>query len=225
LLLLAHRWSISVHRLWNGKIMLAKLNLRIRQLHRALEQVRTEDLASVRPRTGLVSNTYVVRVDFSGGTSDADLANIVSLVVANIARLKDHLKAWCKTHSKPFRGDILIDSSRDVGIIHDLWNRDKHFDLTNSRSGLNPEIRNISRVARLSTQARVGSFVAMTLDSRGKLQTRGDGKVELVIDADIVDSTGARLGGLIEIAERATTEWEAALVTAGVAVPPRSRRQ
>lgn len=202
--------------------MQAKLDLRIRQLHEAMGQARTADLATVKPRTGLVGNTYYVEVDFSGGASDAELANIVSLFVANIACLKDHLKAWCKAHNEPFHGDTLIDSNRDVGIIHDLWNRDKHFELNRSRTRLFPEIRNIARAARLSTQARAGSFVAMTLDPRtGQPRAHGDGKVELVVSADVVDSTGARLGDLIEIAERAIAGWETALIAAGVAVPSR----
>jgi hypothetical protein len=202
--------------------MQAKLDLRIRQLHEAIGQVRTADLAAVHPRASIVGDLYYVRVNFSDGASDAQLANNVSLFVANIACLKDHLKAWCKAHNKPFHGDTLIDSNRDVGIIHDLWNRDKHFHLKKSRTRLFPEIRNVSRAARLSTQAQTGSWVAMTLDPRtGQLRTHGDGKVELVIDADVVDSTGARLGGLIEIAERAIAEWEIALAAAGVAVPPR----
>ncbi len=170
----------------------------------------------------VVGDTFYLGVDFSDGVSDAELANIVSLCIANLACLKDHLKAWCAAHNKPFRGDALIDSNRDVGIIHDLWNRDKHFDLRRSRTGLFPELRNISRAARLTTQAQKGSWVAMTLDPRtGQLKTQGDGKVELVIDADIVDSTGTRVGRLTEIAERTIVAWEAELIAAGVSLPLR----
>jgi hypothetical protein len=202
--------------------MQAKLDLRIRQLHEAMGQARSSDLSTIQPRTGVVGSSYYVSVDFSDGISDAELANVVSLFVANIACLKDHLKAWCKAHSKPFQGDALIDSNRDVGLIHDLWNRDKHYDLNKSRTGLFPEIRSISRSARLTTQAMAGSRIAMTLDPRsGQLKTHGDGKVELVIDADVVDANGARISDLLEIAERAVGAWEAALAAAGVMVPPR----
>jgi hypothetical protein len=203
--------------------MQAKLDLRIRQLHEAMVQARSSDLSTVQPRAGLVGNSYYVTVDFSDDASDAELANIVSLCIANIACLKDHLKAWCNMHRKPFQGDTLIDCNRDVGLIHDLWNRDKHFDLKQSRTGQFPEIRNISRSARLTTQAQAGSFVAMTIDPRaGQLKTHGDGKVELVIDADVVDLNGARIGALLEIGERAVGAWEAALAAVGVIVPPRS---
>jgi len=201
--------------------MQAKLDLRIRQLHEAMGQARSSDLSAVQSRAGVVGDRYYVAVDFSDGVSDAELANIVSLCIANIACLKDHLKAWCNAHSKLLQGDPLIDSNRDVGLIHDLWNRDKHFDLSQSRTGLFPEIRNISRSARLTTQAQAGSWVAMTLDPRtGQMKTHGDGKVELVIDADVVDANGARIGDLLEIAEQAVVAWETALADAGVVVPP-----
>ena len=100
--------------------MQAKLDLRIRQLHEAMGQARTSELSAAQPRAGIVGKTFYVGVDFSDSVSDAELANIVSLCVANIASLKDHLKAWCKAHSKPFQGDTLIDTNRSVGLIHDL---------------------------------------------------------------------------------------------------------
>lgn len=200
--------------------MQAKLDLRIRQLHEVMGQARTSDLSVVQSRAGAVGKTFYAVVDFSDGVTDAALANTVSLCIANIACLKDHLKAWCKAHSKPFQGDTLIDSVHNVGLIHDLWNRDKHADLRQSRTGLFPEIRNISRSARLTTQAQAGSWVAMTLDPRtGQLKTHGDGKVEIVIDADVVDANGARIGDLLEIAEQAVAAWESALAAAGIVVP------
>lgn len=202
--------------------MQAKLQLRILQLHEAMGQARSPDLSVIQPRTGVVNTTFFVEVNFSDGISDAELANVVSLCIANIACLKDHLKAWCKVHSKPFEGEVLIDTNREMGIVHDLWNRDKHFDLKRSRSGLFPEIRDISRSARLTTQPQKGSWVAMTLDPvTGQLKTHGDGKVELVIDGTVVDASGTRIGDLLEIAEQAVAAWESALASAGVTIPPR----
>src|SRR5437870_8299025 len=71
----------------------AKLDLRIRQLHEAMGDVRTEDLSSIRTETGIIGSWHYVHIDFSGAASDAQLANVVSLCLANIACLKDHLKA------------------------------------------------------------------------------------------------------------------------------------
>lgn len=165
---------------------------------------------------------FYVWCDFSGGASEAELANVASLCIANIVCFKDHLKAWCTASGKPFQGDALIDSNRDVAIIHDLWNRDKHYDLARSRSKLFSEVRNLIRVARLTTQTQAESWVAIAMDPRtGQLKTHGDGKVELVIGADVLDSTGARAGDLTEIAERAVDAWEQTLTAAGVTIPPR----
>ncbi len=198
------------------------LDLRIRQLHEAMGRARTSDFSAVQPRVGVAGETCYASVDFSDDVSDAGLANIISQCVENIARLKDHLKAWCKEHSKPFQGERLIDNNRNVGVIHDLWNREKHFDPKPGRTGLSPEIRNISRGARLTTQVQAGSRIAMTLDPiTGQMKTHGDGKAELVVDADVVDANGARIGGLLEIAEQAVAAWEGALTAAGVVVPPR----
>ena len=214
--------TVPAHPFLENTGMQAMLDLRIRQLHEAMEQARKSDLSGVEARAGVVGETFYVGVNFSDGVSDAELANTVSLCIANIACLKDHLKAWCSAHGKPFQGDTLIGSYRNVGLIHDLWSRDKHFDLKQSRTGLFPEIRNLSRIARLTTQAQAGSWVAMTLDPRiGQLKTHGNGKLELVVSADVVDSKGALIGDLLAIAEHAVAAWEGALATAGVVVPPR----
>lgn len=199
-----------------------RLDLRIRQLHEAIRQARTPDLSSIRPQISIVGNTHYVNIDTRNGASDAQLANIVSLFIANIACLKDHLKDWCSTNNKPFHGDALVNHNRAVGIIHDLWNRDKHSSLRQSRSGLFPELREVNRFVRLCTQAEAGSWVAMTVDPvTGELQTLGDGKSELVVDAEVFDNAGVRIGSLLNIADEAVTAWEATLVAAGIAVPPR----
>ena len=58
------------------------------------------------------------------------------MLLNNIACLKDHLKSWCKKNNKPFAGDQLINSNRDVAIIHDLWNLDKHAESLLRRLGV-----------------------------------------------------------------------------------------
>lgn len=100
---------------------------KLAQLYAGLREMRvTEKLASIKPKTKRVGNQFVTSIDFTDGTDPATAANRVSLLFNNIASLKDHLKAWCKRNGKPFTGDQLIDSNRDVAIIHNLWNLDKH---------------------------------------------------------------------------------------------------
>lgn len=201
--------------------MLARLDLRLRQLHQAMGQVRTPNISSVRPVVLSSRKLFYCAVDFSQGKSDAELANTLSLLVTNIACLKDHLKAWCKVHGKPFEGDRLIDSNKDVAIIHDLWNRDKHFELVTSRSKLWPELRDLQRPVKL-TPPKAGGWVAITLNPRsGRLETHGTGSVELVVDATVADKEGNRIDNLLSVAERAVSAWERALAAAGVNLPPR----
>jgi hypothetical protein len=196
------------------------LDLRIRQLHESMGAMRTADLSGTKVTTTVEADMFYQTIDFSDGMTDAQLANSVSLLIANIARLKDHLKVWCDRAGAPFRGEQLINSNRDVGLIHDLWNRDKHGGSRGTRSGLDPELRNIMRELVLATGDAAGSSVSMSFDPRtGQMVVEGDGKAELVIDADIVDRSGTRVGGLIEVAERATTAWEQLLTATGVSVP------
>jgi hypothetical protein len=98
----------------------------IRQMHASLDAIATEDLSGVKPQLE-TGPTYVsMNVDFNAAT----------LLIANIASLKDHLKAWCKLKGVPFNGDALINSNNAVALIHDLWNVDKHAELTSKpRSG------------------------------------------------------------------------------------------
>src|SRR5205823_4226020 len=101
----------------------------------------TEKLSSIRPTTKNVGNQFVTSIDFTMGTDRATAANRVSLLLNNIACLKDHLKLWCKKNGKPFTGEQLIGGNRDAAIIHDLWNLDKHAELNRpSRSGLSPRL-------------------------------------------------------------------------------------
>src|SRR5215470_6309926 len=127
-----------------GEVILRAMSIeqKLAQLYAALAEMRiTEKLSSIRPKTVRVGNQFATSVDFSQGTDQATAANRVSLLINNIACLKDHLKSWCKRNGKPFTGDQLIDSNRDVAIIHDLWNLDKHAELNRpSRSGLSPRL-------------------------------------------------------------------------------------
>lgn len=155
-------------------------------------------------------------IDFTEGKKDHELANDVSSVITRIASLKDLLKAWCERRKVDFEGDRLIDSHRDVAIIHDLWNLDKHYKLTRaSRSKLSPRISGYSRGARFDGQ----SWLEETPD--GGLRSAGPGQVEHVTDAKIVDENGNHIGNLYEIAQSAVEQWTAAFQRAGAKLPPR----
>ena len=105
------------------------LDRKVRQMHDALGTLRTEDLSSLSIET----RANYIGINFSQGTTLEGLANIASGMIANIACLKDHLKVWCKKNAKRHNCENLINTNKDVAIIHDLWNIDKHANSTAHR--------------------------------------------------------------------------------------------
>lgn len=203
--------------------MLEKIDRKVARMHEALGQLEKEDLSGLETKDIDVPGSGFYReMDFSEGKSRAELANTASLLVANIARLKDHLKVWCEKNDKRFTGDNLINSNRDVAIVHDLWNTDKHAELDRPpRSGIHPRLEDLRQEMQLSTGSEEGSSVALEWNPRtGEMEKKvtGGGKAALVITADVVDDDGQKVGTLKEICERAAREWEAALTEAGVPI-------
>jgi hypothetical protein len=203
--------------------MLDLLDRKIRQMHEALCALEKSDLLSIEPEQLSTHQGFYFQIDFSQGNTEAGLANIVSLLIANIACMKDHLKVWCTKNNKVFEGENLINSDKNVAIVHDLWNIEKHAELDRPpRSGHRPRIQDLSQMLSLSTGTSAGSSAMFTIDPRTggrKTQTQGNGSVKLVITAQVVDEHGTLLGDFAEICEKATAAWEQTLNRAGVAIP------
>jgi hypothetical protein len=115
---------------------------RLERLYAALAEMQVaEKLLSIRPITKQNGVHAVISIDFTNGIDSATAANRVSQLLNNIACLKDHLRSWCNKNGKAFTGEALLDTNRDVAIIHDLWNWDKHGESNrSSRSGLHPRL-------------------------------------------------------------------------------------
>lgn len=196
------------------------MDLRLRQLHEAMGIVQKPGLSNVRETLEVTSTSYYHYVDFSGGSSSAELANAVTLYLNNIATIKDHLKAWCSARGIPFSGEHLINTNQDVAIIHDLWNVDKHAKLSRtSRSGLSPQLGEIRRCAGISATLPGETSGIMFNHNTGKMEMFG--KVEQVIFAPVVDGQRRPIDNLLSIGTRAIEAWEQLLKEAGVVVPPR----
>jgi hypothetical protein len=200
------------------------LHQKLEQLYAALgELLVTEKLSSIKPTTKRVGNEFVTSIDFTKGTDDATAANRVSLLLNNIGCLKDHLKAWCKKNDKPFTGDQLINSNRNVAIIHDLWNLDKHAEWDRpSRSGLSPRLQH-PPCTGLTFKGGGPMMVTMGMFEGGIIQAAGE--ASLRIAASVVDKDGNGLGDLETIALRAVAAWEAEFVKAGMTLTPPPQRQ
>ena len=200
--------------------MLDVLDRKIRQMHEALGQLESTDISSVKPEEERTGTRYYCKVDFSGRKSDAELANVATLLFTNIACIKDHLKSWCKSTGTVFEGDALIDSDINVAIIHDLWNIDKHAELNKPpRSGCIPRINDLHQSLRLSTWKKPHSISPDDMYAQTGLRLGGSGSATLAISGNVVDENGKRLGEFSDICEKAVESWEKALLKASVPIP------
>ena len=203
--------------------MLDVMDKKIRRMHAALGALSSDDIHSVKP-TIMSTDTYTsISVDFNQGSDPVDLTNMALLLVANIASLKDHLKAWCKSKRIPFNGDALIDSNRSVALIHDIWNVDKHAELTSKpRSGHVPKLTNLRKALSLSTDTEAGASVMFQMDPQtGQMvvKTTGSGSAKIQLSGSIVDEASNILADFHTTCSDAVAAWEAELVAAGVPLP------
>jgi hypothetical protein len=191
---------------------------KLEQLYAALAEMRvTEKLASMKPTRVASDGRFATTFDFTKIEKPATAANRVSTLVSNIASLKDHLHAWCRKNGKPETGDRLINSNRDVAIIHDLWNLDKHAELNRpSRSGLVPRLQPAHTTLEFKvTTSEETPLIAIPVFS-GPIQAHGDANVR--ITATVVDKDGNSLGDIEPICLRAVAAWQAEFVKAGLRI-------
>jgi hypothetical protein len=192
-------------------------------MHAALVGLGNTELSAVRPEIVQAGSYISMKVDFNANADPIELANAASLLIANIASLKDHLKAWCRQNNLAFRGDTLINSNRAVALVHDLWNIDKHAELTSApRSGFKPKIQGLKQELVLSSGTEAGGGVFYSMDPRtGKITTgsSGGGSVKLSLTAQIVDEHGTVLGDFTTTCTEAVEAWEHELSASGVPLP------
>ncbi len=200
--------------------MLDILEKKLRQMHAALAGLQNNDLTSIHPIITQADGYVYAKVDFNQNSDPIALANAASLLVANIASLKDHLKAWCKKQSVQFGGDTLINTNRSVALIHDLWNIDKHAELNSPpRSGFTPKLQGLRTAMVISAGAEAGSGAMFSMDPRTgtvTTDTSGSGTIQLALVAQICDSKDTDLGDFTQVCLEAADAWSAALYAAGV---------
>jgi len=133
-------------------------------------------------------------------------------------------RLWCEKNGRSLEGEVLINTNKDVAIIHDLWNLDKHGQLDRtSRSSHYPRIQGLTRYLNVSTGTAPGSYALVTFHPRtGEMRTGtpDGGAAKLVINGDVVDEHGTQLADFATICKSATVAWEKTLIRAGVSLPP-----
>ena len=203
--------------------MLDLLNRKLRQMYAALANLSTEDLTVIRPKITETYGYHYTEVNFNQQSDEIALTNAASLLVANIASLKDHLKVWCKQKGVTFQGDALINNNEAVALVHDLWNVDKHAELNSPpRSGITPRLQNIQTALTITAGTSVGSGAFFSMDPlTGKITTgtSGEGSVQLALTAQIVDAAGTVIADFTETCTEAMDAWATAFQTAGFPQP------
>ncbi len=196
---------------------------KLQQMYAALRELKVTNKVPLKPTMKRVGNRFAATIDFTKVTDDATAANRVSLLLNNIACLKDHLKVWCKKNGKPFTGDDLINHNKDVAIIHDLCNLEKHGELKRSRSGLWPKFARPPRTSLMFKGGPEPASVTIPMFQSGVIQATGDASFR--ISTSVVDKGEKNLGDLEDIALRAVAAWEAEFVKAGMKLTPPPDRQ
>ena len=194
------------------------LEQKIQQMYNALEEMElTGKLNYIKPEFRPASGGgFSWRFDFTKGADAPTAANRVSQLIANIACLKNHLRTWCVKNGKTFEGEKLINSNRDVAIVHDLWNLDKHSELDRSRSGLFPRLREPARSAIVLRGGGPGGEQSMITIPMFGGPIQATGAAALRISAVVVDQDGKDIDDLENICTRAVSAWEAEFQKVGL---------
>jgi len=192
---------------------------RLHRIYAAVNETVEGDLAKFPPKVISDEKGFLIYQDFLGGLSNPQISNLAYGLAHNIANLHDHLKRWARRNGHdPKRVDHAFENSEDLKVLKDLSNNDKHgYPPRGGHSGKSPQLVDLSRIFRASTQAKPGSFVGITLTSSGPKQI-GDGTSLVIITGKIVDGNGAVVGDFRDVCLKAIAAWELELKALGVIV-------
>ena len=183
---------------------------RLRRLYAAVEETTEHDLSRVPAVSLETAEARFWFQDFSGGLAPEKLSNLAHSAISLIAHLPNHLRRLATRLGRSSREiDALVESCPAVSILIDLANREKHgVPRDGGRSGHAPELRNVTRVLRLSAGPEPGSAVQVQWTPAGP-QVRGSGSADVVLTGDIIASDGTRLNDLHTTLGEALEAWEA----------------
>ena len=186
----------------------------VQRVYTAIGATEETDISKFVPKVINDGSRVGFYQDWSGGRSDAELANTAVILIYNIANIKDLLKRWCVRNGKDkTKVDDAFNSSQALKIIKDLSNNDRHgYDpKKRGNSGKSPRVDRITGIMQMTTKPEKGSFVSLTLDRQGVPKIAGSGTAKVIITGDILDRAGNKIGDLHETALEAVKIWESVL--------------
>jgi hypothetical protein len=199
-----------------------ELTLKIKRIYKAVDAVIETDVDKLKPRIIKDGKKIEVYQDFSGGRSSAEIENIASILIYNVANLKDHIRNWADNNGKDkARVNAAFRSSPELKIVKDLSNNDRHgYDPTHrSNSGMSPRIDKINTIMKMITKPEKGSVVGYTINRQGAQKVIGNGNAKVIITGDILDRDGKKIGDLYKTLLKAINNWEEVLREFGVQIP------
>lgn len=194
-----------------------RLVTRVKQAISALAKSSSDDFTKLRIVQITTPNLNSIRIDPNEGIPREDLYNEISLILTSIGSMKDHFNALCKSKGTAPYGDDIINNNRDVALVHDLWNVDKHFELSRKpRSGIVPELRNVSRVMMFTSSGENAVAGMWFNPATGRMEVYGD--TQLVLSAMIFDETGVFVADFRATCEKAIDVWVGEFAKMGVSL-------
>jgi hypothetical protein len=176
----------------------SQLMEKIERLRAAVHVAEERDVSKVPVEITHTPDGVHMRHDFKGRLSDPEIQNLAWQLIRSIADLKDPIRAWAAANGMP-KDDVdrAVRASRELAIIMDLANYDKHggHDRHGGQwSGTRPELKNVRRGLRITTTTAPGVVAGMQILPGGDLRTFGDTVVCVLGEVELRDGSKLEIG-------------------------------
>ena len=144
------------------------------------------------------------------------LLNEAGKILTAICSLRDHVDAYCDSKLIPRVGKDVVKSSKPLGLLHDLWNIDKHQKRDrNPYSGFSPTLRLQTVVSISGDKSCPNAFVSVDHET-GIWEQQGN--VELLLVGQIYNENGEYVADFRQTCDEATSIWIEQLKAMGFAL-------
>ena len=189
---------------------------RLSLIYTAIDLVFEADLTKFPPTVIEDEDRVVMRQDFRGGRSDAEIENLARSVIANIASFRNHLRRWAAQNDRDQnRVDQAFSESFPLQVITDLWNAFNHSGppRDGGHSGKAPKLVDVNPLFRWSGGEAPRSVVVLSSPGAPAptMSVSSSGSTGVVITGKVVDSDGAFIGDLHKLEVEAIEAWDQVL--------------